>query len=676
MSSPRKKSPGKTKRPSKGVIVKEKTADGKNVFKFEDRKRYDDIVCEQPIVKEDDYETAFFEGGSRIKILVASSNVGNAPVLEMDSWVPRNAPHTDIVVFGLQESTYKATVSEVEDEVNEATVALLNEELEKDEEQESTENTAKEISGGGGGGAVEEEEESEDEDDEDDQPVKHTHEENLSGSRHLLLAIQRQLGDDFVLLERVMRGQMRIRVYIRKSLAAQVSNVEIGAENTGIAHIYANKGGQGVKFELAGTSIVFVNSHLAAHESAAKCNKRNSNVREIFGGLRFGNKMFDMTQFDHVIWCGDLNYRIEPPQSMARPEAMKMVKNLIEKDDFGALWGMDELQREIKAGRAYCNFNTAECNFKPTFKVERVVATNYNPKRIPSYCDRVVWKSLKHLQGNLQCHAFNGCHAFATSDHKPIVARFGITPTAKTPTCEWPSYNGHGFDFFPQLKFFELRARDLEAMDEGLTLQQTEAKQKSFMQAKQASFAAQAKQQEEEAAAAGGGGGGDNVEEPKKAEKARGWTIGAAKSDPYCLIHTFPPKLKASPKDLKTETVMQALSPTWDAQPILSLKVANSEPLKNASFKISVIDYDALNADDVIGSAEFTFQELLEGQDEKGIFMFERDVVFKGNVRGIVCGKIEVNIPDFKGNFPHKNRCIDDKSLTVVTKPATCCTIS
>lgn len=215
-----------------------------------------------------------------------------------------------------------------------------------------------------------------------------------------------------VLCAPCVSSQMRLRIFVRMELLDEVTDVEAGAENTGLGHVIANKGGQAIKFVLRGTSFVFVSSHLAAHESAAKCQRRNEDVAEIFHGIRFGNKKYDFLQFDHVFWNGDLNYRIEVPPAALKtavsgngkfetPRALVM--DLVEKRNYGALWEMDELQREMKAGRVFANFRTPRANFKPTFKVMRTnggangQATTYNPKRIPSYCDRIVWSSSRHL---------------------------------------------------------------------------------------------------------------------------------------------------------------------------------------------------------------------------------------------------------------------------------------
>jgi hypothetical protein len=255
-----------------------------------------------------------------------------------------------------------------------------------------------------------------------------------------------------------------------------------------------------------------------------------------------------------------------------------------------------------------------------------------------------------------------------------IIARFSITPTPKVNLCDWPSFNGTGFDHFPQLKFFDLHAYDLEAMDEGLTFQQKEATRDDEEEVTASS--PHPPPPPGAAADVESKSTGSKSPSSQSQSKSKGWTLGTAKSDPYCVIHTSPPQLKAAASDIKTETIMQALSPTWISEPVLSLKVAQAEPLRNASFQITVLDYDALNADDVIGSADFTFEEVIANKDANGIYSFERDCVFKGNIRGTICGKIEVNLPNFDGTFPHKGRCIDDKRLTLVPKPASCCTIS
>jgi len=272
---------------------------------------------------------------------LASANIGNAPVTELDSWVPRHAPHTDVVVFGMQESTYGAAppVASGEDLNSEQQAALQSavakEELKEAKEAVSrkTKAEAAKTAAAAAATAKEDEDDDDDDDDSDDDDAKSNPGGSMDsssssqkdqgpkvpGSQHLLTAIAQHLGPDFELLASVMRGQMRIRAYVRKALRKECTHLETGAENTGLGGVVANKGGQVLKFELRGTTLVFVNAHLAAHENAKHCAARDDSVAEVLQGVRLGaDRTQDLTQFDHVFWFGDLNYRVEPPAEVTR----------------------------------------------------------------------------------------------------------------------------------------------------------------------------------------------------------------------------------------------------------------------------------------------------------------------------------------------------------------------
>ena len=135
--------------------------DGNKHTTFKDSKRMDTVVCETDLVPEDD-ERALFEGGDRVKIYIASANVGNAAIKEMDTWLPVNAPHTDVVVFGLQESTY---------------------------------GTAEIDTGSFGAGNAD----------------GLTQMEREGGDKHLQMMMQKQVGPEFVLLQEKKSGQVSER---------------------------------------------------------------------------------------------------------------------------------------------------------------------------------------------------------------------------------------------------------------------------------------------------------------------------------------------------------------------------------------------------------------------------------------------------------------------------------
>jgi hypothetical protein len=48
--------------------------------------------------------------------------------------------------------------------------------------------------------------------------------------------------------------------------------------------------------------------------------------------------------------------------------------------------------------------------------------------RTPSWCDRVLWKSLPGLEDRLVAKQYKSADSITTSDHSPIVALFGLKP--------------------------------------------------------------------------------------------------------------------------------------------------------------------------------------------------------------------------------------------------------
>lgn len=78
-----------------------------------------------------------------------------------------------------------------------------------------------------------------------------------------------------------------------------------------------NKGGVGVSLQLDDTHLAFVSSHLAAHQS--KTAARNADMAEIATNLHLPGaaRGADLaTGFHHVVWMGDLNYRLEYGQQV------------------------------------------------------------------------------------------------------------------------------------------------------------------------------------------------------------------------------------------------------------------------------------------------------------------------------------------------------------------------
>ena len=99
-----------------------------------------------------------------------------------------------------------------------------------------------------------------------------------------------------------------LAIYVRRSLIAtgEVSYLSSGACRVGKT---GSKGGVGILIRVLGSSVVFVNCHLAANSQT----KRIEHYRKISSklGAKIGLKDFELTeQFRHIVWMGDVNYRL------------------------------------------------------------------------------------------------------------------------------------------------------------------------------------------------------------------------------------------------------------------------------------------------------------------------------------------------------------------------------
>jgi len=130
---------------------------------------------------------------------------------------------------------------------------------------------------------------------------------------------------------------------------------------------------------------------------------------------------------------GDLNYRVDlnaAHNTHAEESAShQAVLNLIDMKAWDKLLKADQLNMCKAAGEAFEGFSEGKIDFAPTFKVLRQPGTQYKDQRIPSFCDRVLWKSMPPLRDFITLTSFTSLPAVSTSDHKPVLATFTVRPT-------------------------------------------------------------------------------------------------------------------------------------------------------------------------------------------------------------------------------------------------------
>lgn len=242
----------------------------------------------------------------KINLHMITWNAGNAEVnpKQFQYLLPNNCKDMDLIVIGLQESTYT---------------------IGADPNIEPTAPVNNNIS--------------------DDNNTNNTNNDTLTNSlmpciAHLKSLLTDYIGSEFTLIAHNKRAQMQLYIFARNYLLPYITNLEMTAENTGFLHVFPNKGGISVCFNIDDTPLAFFSSHLAAHEGVFNCYMRNDSVKEILGGTKAGlNTDLDIqSQFHHVFFMGDMNYRLtmdndEPNETYAATKKALIESKQKEKEE-------------------------------------------------------------------------------------------------------------------------------------------------------------------------------------------------------------------------------------------------------------------------------------------------------------------------------------------------------
>lgn len=250
-------------------------------------------------------------------------------------------------------------------------------------------------------------------------------------------AVTNAMPEGYTLVSKRQMMEMNLLVYVHDRHRDRVEKQEVVAEATGIGNIVGNKGGVAAKITIDGTSFCFINAHLAAHEGKKFREQRHEDVMEIMRSFEKHKsaRVPFMHQFDHIFWMGDLNYRLDTakmiPAAASWPHEARFayVTRLINEGRLCDLANLDELRHAMAQQEVFTGFAEGPLSFSPTFKVQRGgngVNTEYQSSRIPSYCDRVLWRSKPMHASHVKQREYNCVPCFVTSDHKPVYATFDV----------------------------------------------------------------------------------------------------------------------------------------------------------------------------------------------------------------------------------------------------------
>uniref|UniRef100_A0A8C4JZ92 phosphatidylinositol-3,4,5-trisphosphate 5-phosphatase n=4 Tax=Aves TaxID=8782 RepID=A0A8C4JZ92_DRONO len=221
---------------------------------------------------------------------------------------------------------------------------------------------------------------------------------------------------------------IKIAVLVKPEHENRISHVSTSSVKTGIANTLGNKGAVGVSFMFNGTSFGFVNCHLTSGNE--KTARRNQNYLDILRLLSLGDKQlssFDISlRFTHLFWFGDLNYRLDMD--------IQEILNYISRKEFEPLLKVDQLNLEKEKHKVFLRFGEEEITFPPTYRYERGSRDTYvwhkqKPTgvrtNVPSWCDRILWKSYPETHVNCNSYGERGVPLLHAAGGEPAACPLG-----------------------------------------------------------------------------------------------------------------------------------------------------------------------------------------------------------------------------------------------------------
>ncbi len=420
-------------------------------------------------------------------------------------------------------------------------------------------------------------------------------------------ALTAALGAGYRLVSADVLGQMRLALFARLDTMAGVQCVESAGEATGLGHVHSNKGGVAAVVHVWDTSVAFVNSHLAAHQNKTK--RRNEDYAEIVEGCSLGVTGMDvMNQFHHLVWMGDLNYRLDltdlfgaeaataktPP-----PELFDAIQKRVDDKQLGPLLECDQLVRARARGDAFVGFREGDIGHEPTFKVKRAPGFQYNKQRSPAYCDRILWRSLPGVEGTQE--ALWAAPEVASSDHKPVGATLALGRRPARPAWAPRPPAGGLLTGAPRVS----AAREANHAAAAVSLATWRLQLTAL----------------------------------------HGHGLMAAdyngKSDPYVAF------MGASlPKMAVTQVVFATLDPSWPPNKLPAIQLAglDAAALADDHILVNVVDFDSTSADDPIGCGVLRVGALLDAAAAgNGEAEFEVPLTWAGTEQGKLTGRLQVS---------------------------------
>jgi synaptojanin len=199
-------------------------------------------------------------------------------------------------------------------------------------------------------------------------------------------------------------------IFIKTPLKEKIKNFDSHIIKTGLMGAMGNKGSCLIRFDYLDTSFAFSTGHFAAGSSA-----NSSRISELTEILNRNFPLYKEAKFkDHNIMFifGDLNFRCDIDYHSCL--------SLIKAKNLPQLLQYDQFLKSKEVNFSLIDIEEGEINFNPTYKyIINTQDYDSKKKRVPSWCDRILYKKSKFVIQNIYERA-----EYTYSDHRPVYSVF------------------------------------------------------------------------------------------------------------------------------------------------------------------------------------------------------------------------------------------------------------
>jgi hypothetical protein len=200
--------------------------------------------------------------------------------------------------------------------------------------------------------------------------------------------------------------------FVKSSLKDKIKNFDCAIIKTGMMGAMGNKGSCLIRFNYLDSSFAFSCGHFAAGSSHNK--DRVNELSEILNKTFPFNKDTRFKDHNIIFIMGDLNFRID----LDYDGCVKLINSR----NLPQLLQYDQFLKSKEVNFNLVDIEEGLITFNPTYKyVQGSQEYDTKKKRVPSWCDRILYKKSKFITQVAYDRA-----EYTHSDHRPIFSIFNV----------------------------------------------------------------------------------------------------------------------------------------------------------------------------------------------------------------------------------------------------------